>query len=111
MSKSDDFYLEHILDQIKYITETVKNINEIEFSQNRTYQNSFCRSLEIIGEAAKSISPEFQKRYSNVPWNYMAKTRDRIIHHYFDVDYATVWDIITKDIPELKLQIQRILGH
>ncbi|KKR62006.1 MAG: hypothetical protein UU01_C0012G0001, partial [Parcubacteria group bacterium GW2011_GWA2_40_37] len=28
--------------------------------------------------------------------------RDKIIHHYFDVDYQTIWDIVQKDLPELK---------
>lgn len=36
--------------------------------------------------------------------------RDRLIHHYFDVDYELVWDIIQTDIRELKGQLEPILA-
>lgn len=35
--------------------------------------------------------------------------RDIIVHEYFDVDLAVVWDTIKNDIPILKKQIQEIL--
>jgi uncharacterized protein with HEPN domain len=35
--------------------------------------------------------------------------RDRLIHHYFGVDYRMVWDIVKHDIPELKSRIENIL--
>ncbi len=39
----------------------------------------------------------------------MAKLRDRIIHHYQGVDYETIWNIITQEIPELHFQIEQII--
>lgn len=35
--------------------------------------------------------------------------RDRIIHGYDRVDLHIVWDVVKRDIPELKPKIQRIL--
>jgi uncharacterized protein with HEPN domain len=32
----------------------------------------------------------------------MAGLRDKIIHNYFGVDYAIVWNIVEDDIPELQ---------
>lgn len=31
----------------------------------------------------------------------MARTRDRIAHHYFRLDREIVWETVTKDIPAL----------
>ena len=39
----------------------------------------------------------------------MAKLRDKIIHHYQGVDYETIWNIITQDIPALHFQIEQII--
>ena len=39
----------------------------------------------------------------------MAKLRDKIIHHYQGVDYETIWNIITQEIPELHFQIEQII--
>jgi uncharacterized protein with HEPN domain len=35
--------------------------------------------------------------------------RDRLIHGYFGVDYALVWDVVTTRIPELREEISSIL--
>lgn len=40
----------------------------------------------------------------------MAGTRDRLIHHYFGVDYDIVWDIIINKLPELQFQINKIIN-
>ena len=39
----------------------------------------------------------------------MARMRDRLIHHYFGVDYALVWDTVQEDIPLLKEQVAEII--
>jgi uncharacterized protein with HEPN domain len=39
----------------------------------------------------------------------MAGMRDRLIHGYFGVDYAIVWDVVTTHIPVLRRSIAAIL--
>lgn len=40
----------------------------------------------------------------------MARMRDRLIHHYFGVDYALVLDTVIEDIPTMKKQIVEIIN-
>lgn len=40
----------------------------------------------------------------------MARMRDRLIHHYFGVDYALVWNIVCEDIPLLKSHLLELLN-
>ena len=40
----------------------------------------------------------------------MARTRDRVIHHYFGVDYDIIWDIIQTKLPELQERVTNILN-
>jgi len=35
--------------------------------------------------------------------------RDKMIHHYFGVDYEIVWDVLTNKVPTLREQISRVL--
>jgi len=35
--------------------------------------------------------------------------RDRLIHGYFDVDQAILWDVIQRRVPELKQQVEELL--
>jgi uncharacterized protein with HEPN domain len=36
-----------------------------------------------------------------VPWSAAARMRDRLTHHYFDVDLDVLWATITEDFPPL----------
>jgi uncharacterized protein with HEPN domain len=40
----------------------------------------------------------------------MAGMRDHLIHGYFGVDYEIVWDVAKEKAPELRRQLERILG-
>jgi len=35
--------------------------------------------------------------------------RNRLIHGYFVVDYDIVWDIVSKELPDLQKKIKKIL--
>jgi uncharacterized protein with HEPN domain len=36
-----------------------------------------------------------------VPWSRAARTRDRRVHHYFDIDLDALWATITTDLPAM----------
>ncbi len=57
--------------------------------------------VEIIGEAAKHIGPETRRRFPDVPWSDAARTRDRLVHHYFDIDLDVLWATVSSDLPQL----------
>ena len=109
MSKSEKEYLKHILDEINYLLDSSKEISEAKFMRDATLQRAYTRSLEIIGEAVKGLSEGFRSKYSEADWRGMAGMRDRLIHHYFGVDYEIVWDVIKNEIPKLRNQLQKIL--
>jgi len=70
---------------------------------------SLVRELEIIGEAGSKVSPETRSQSSAVPWQDITGMRNRLIHAYFDVDLDTVWNTVTKDLPLLKADLEKIL--
>lgn len=109
MSEHDDaVYLRHILDAIAKIEEYVNGLSEEDFLTDSLTQDGVIRQLEIIGEATKHISPDLQQKHPQIPWNVMARMRDRLIHGYFGVDINLVWLTITRDIVQLKQQVSKI---
>lgn len=109
MSKFAKEYLKHILDEIDFILNESKRLNEEKFSKNETLKRAFCRSLEIIGEAVKNLPDDFKKDHKEINWKPLAGLRDRLIHNYFGVDYGIVWDVIENEIPKLKKKIKEII--
>lgn len=57
--------------------------------------------VEIVGEAAKQVTAETRAELPEVPWSAAARTRDRLIHHYFDIDLDVLWTTVTEDLPRL----------
>ena len=111
MLKSEIEYLGHMKKECDYLLKIANNLSEDEFYENETLQRAFTRSLEIIGEASKRVDLDFRLKYNSIAWSDMAKTRDKIIHHYEGVDYELVWQIISTDIPELQFQLEQIINE
>ena len=102
-------FLNHILDECNYLLEQHSKITFDDLLKNKTLSHAFCRSLEIIGEAAKNIHPYLKTKYHLADCKRMAGMRDKIIHNYFGVDHKIIWDTIEKDIPELHQWIKTIM--
>lgn len=66
--------------------------------------------LWIIGEAARSISPELRGRQKHVPWGSIIEQRNVLIHRYFRIDAERVWAFVKEEMPILKAQIEGILA-
>jgi uncharacterized protein with HEPN domain len=111
MSAHNDLvYVQHILKAIGRIQEYTREMTEDAFMSNSLVQDAVVRQFEVIGEAAKKVSPEFRQQHAAVPWSFMAKMRDVLIHHYWDVDLQVVWVTLQRDIPGLVPLLKSALG-
>lgn len=104
----DSTYLQHILDAIGKI-ETYISVGQDEFVKCTHWHDATIRELEIIGEATKRISEALRNQYANIPWRRIAGLRDVLIHDYMGVDLTAVWEITQQHLPELKINIRKIL--
>ncbi len=48
------------------------------------------------------VSPELREGRPEIPWREAAGMRDKIVHHYFGVDYEAVFLTVHDDLPVLK---------
>ena len=69
------------------------------------------KNLEIIGEAANMLSQDFCDTHPETQWKMIIKMRNYIVHEYFNIDNDVVWDVITKDLPELESQTKKYLSE
>lgn len=109
--------LNDIQDSIEIISQRTKEINIaddfLENDDNLTIYDAVVMRLQVIGELIKSIQNKnhnYLKRYNQIDWNEIIRMRDKISHHYLDLDVEIVFNICKENIPELKKVINTILS-
>jgi uncharacterized protein with HEPN domain len=107
----DKTRLEHILDAINRLQTHAGNLpkEDLELDVLRYY--GIVKNIEIIGEAARMLSPKFTEDHPEVEWRSIAGMRNFLVHEYFQVDSDTVWNVIHSDIIELKEQVTHYLSE
>jgi uncharacterized protein with HEPN domain len=64
----------------------------------------------VIGEAVRHLSADHEGLPAEIPSADIAGMRSILIHQYFGVDLHIVWQTVTHDLPELRSQLQRMVG-
>ena len=110
MSKRrDPDYLNDIREAIDRILTYTAGLTYQQFMEDIKTQDAVVRNLEIIGEATKNLSMSIRKSHSQIPWKDLTGIRDKMIHHYFGINYEIVWTIAKEELAGLLPQIERIL--
>lgn len=103
----DRLLLDDMLEAIGHILEFASEGRDA-FMKDKRSQHAVLRNLQVMGEAAKRVSPAMRAKYPDVPWSLMARTRDKLIHDYAGVDLHIIWGIIESRLPDLRLQLTLI---
>lgn len=105
----DETYLVDILESAKIALEYVAGKSWDEFYEDMQCQDAVLRRIEIIGEAARHISPQIQKKYPQIPWRDLTVLRNLVIHQYDAVDIKQVWDTTQNKLPPLINELRKIV--
>ena len=111
MPQSAREYLQHILDEARFLRASSSGVSKEAFLQDETLKRACVRSLEVIGEAVKRVPDAVRQQYPQIEWRAIAGMRDRLIHDYFGVDYEIVWDVVTRKVPTLEQEVTHILAQ
>jgi uncharacterized protein with HEPN domain len=76
-------YLEDIVRAAGEILDFTRGRKPADLVADAQFRNAVLFSLTVIGEAANSLSTEFQSTHPEVPWRELTALRNRIVHGYF----------------------------
>jgi uncharacterized protein with HEPN domain len=110
MLKSDIVRLRHMVDAANEALSFIADKSKSELKTDRALALALVKSIEIVGEAASKISRELRSQSEEIPWADIVAMRNRLIHSYFDVNLDIVWQTVTKELPPLLKQIQKLLA-
>ena len=97
----DDVRLRHLVDAAERAVQFTAGRSRSDLDTDEMLTLALTKLVEIVGEAAKQVSAETQDAYPAVPWSAAARMRDRLVHHYFDIDLDVLWSTVQDDLPAL----------
>lgn len=97
----DEAYLLDMLLAAREIREHATGVTWQRFSEDRILQNALMHLVQIVGEAARKVSTEFQENHPEIPWAEVIGMRHRLVHEYFRIIPEKVWDVVQQDIAPL----------
>lgn len=80
------------------------------FERDELMQTWILHHLQIIGEAARALSPAFRERHSDEIWARAIGMRNVLVHRYFAVDPDAVWEAVQGSLAYIKRKAQAILA-
>src|SRR6476469_6145374 len=80
-----------------------------DYEEDENLRLALTHLVQMIGEAARRVSPESREKHTQIPWRDVIGMRHKIVHDYLDVDFDVVWEVVTKDLPELISQLSPIV--
>ena len=103
-----------MLDLIIERASVVETRNDFLCSQGGMMRlDAICMNLIALGETVKGIDKqtngELLKNYPDIYWKGVMGMRDKISHHYFEIDTEVVFRTIEEDVPNMKLVIVKMI--
>lgn len=102
--------LEHILKSLSEIERFTKKCSEKKFISDDLLNSAVLFQFSVIGEAINHVESQILDKY-HYPWYKIRGFRNFIAHEYFNIKMSSVWNIVVKDLPELKEVIAQILKN
>lgn len=109
MLKDDLVYVGHMLDTARLAFYKVTGRTRPQYDADENLRLALAHLVQTIGEAARNVSPAFQKAAGHVPWSKIIGMRHKVVHDYLHVDFDIVWDVVTLELPPLIAALAKLM--
>jgi uncharacterized protein with HEPN domain len=100
-SRPDDLYLVDIIEASERIAAMVAEHDLKSFEADDVLTSAVQYQLMVVGEACGRIQEATSNVMVDAPIPQIRGFRNRIVHGYFAVDLAIVWEVATVHVPTL----------
>lgn len=104
--KSDPAYLLDMLTYAEMAVALVEGMTYERYQADKVVQLAVERAIEIVGEAARRVSRDFQQQHPEVPWQPIVAQRHILAHEYGEVQADRIWRVATIHLPELVARLK-----
>jgi len=98
-----------MLEVAREARELVAEIQADAFLHDRVRRRALERMLELIGEAARRITPACLAEHPEIQWRRIIGQRNILAHEYGRIDPRLLYQTARQDMPSLIAALERIL--
>ena len=109
--KDDNYYLAKTIEEIDIIIAYSKGMSIADLNNNPAILDGIIFRMVQMSEHMDKVSELTKALYKDIHWLEIKGFRNRLVHDYGGVDLEFVYDAISKEIIELKKQLELILNH
>lgn len=109
MPKDDLVYLGHMLDMARKALKLVQGKSRAEYDQDEALRLALAHLLQVIGEAARRVSPAYCQVHPQIPWKAITGMRHKVVHDYMTVDEDVIWDTVIHELGRLVTELERFV--
>ncbi len=99
--RDDHAFLWDMLTAAKAVVEFVQGRTLDEYVSNLMLRSAVERQVEIIGEAARRVSKQFQEVHPEIPWRPIQSQRHVLAHDYGEIKHDRLWRVADEHVPAL----------
>lgn len=108
MPKDEMVYVGHMLDKAREALSLTCGKTRHDYDNDLALRLALTHLIQIIGEAARHVTPQFRERHPHISWDAIAGMRNKIVHDYMNVDEDIVWDSVTQELQPLIEDLEKI---
>ena len=107
MNESDREKLQHMVEYCRFALRFLPGGKD---ALDETAILALTYAVQVVGEASNQLSQSFRASQPHVPWKRIRDMRNRLVHHYFDIDVDVLWDTIANDLVLLEPLLEQLLA-
>jgi len=108
MLEDDELYLGHMLETARKATAKLQGITREIYDGDENLRLTLAHLVQILGEAARHVTPETQAAHPEIPWREIVGMRHKIVHDYMNLDEDVLWEVVTQDLRPLIAALENI---
>lgn len=103
------FRVRDILAALRAIDDYVRDMTSTEFAADQRTRDAVVRNLMTMGESIRWIPELILDAHPEIPWRTMRGVRNVVVHEYFGIDDAILWQTVIGDLPPLHEKLEAVL--
>ena len=111
-NRADKIIIQKVIGYCKDIEDSINSfgISYELYSSVKIFRSGLDNFVFQICELTIRLSEEFKAQHDEIVWHKLRGLRNIHAHEYEKIKPNRMWNIITEDIPELKMQLEEILS-